>query len=62
MGRDSISLTKKPTCGKCGKKHYSDCLNGMDNCYGYGKSGHRIRYFPNVKGKDKESGASKLFK
>ena len=22
--------TKNPTCEKCGKKHYGDCLKGMD--------------------------------
>ena len=25
------SQTGKPTCGKCGKNHYGDCLKGMDN-------------------------------
>ena len=52
-GRDPSSPTKKPTCGKCGKKHYGDCLKRKDNCFGCGKSGHKIRACPNVRGKDK---------
>ena len=33
-GRGTSSLNKKFTCGKCGKKHYGDFLNGKDNCFG----------------------------
>ena len=36
--------------------HYGDCLKGIDNCCGYGKSGHKFQDFPNVKGQDNESG------
>ena len=55
-GRDTSSPTKKPTCGKCGKKHYDDCLKRTNNCFFCGKSGNKVRDFPNVKGKDKERG------
>ena len=41
-GWDTSSPTKKPACGKCGKKHYGDCLKGTDNCFGCGKSGHKF--------------------
>ena len=41
-GRGTSSPTKKPTCGKCGKKHYGDCLRGKDNCFGCGKSGNKV--------------------
>ena len=30
-GKCNNSPNKKTTCGKCGKKHYRDCLKGMDN-------------------------------
>ena len=55
-GRITSSPTKKPTCGKCGKKHYGDCLKGTDNCFGCGKSGNKVRDFPNVRGQDKVGG------
>ncbi|XP_069150244.1 uncharacterized protein [Solanum lycopersicum] len=55
-GRDTSSPTKNPTCGKCGEKHYADCLKGTDNCFGCGKSGYKIRDHPNVKDQDKYSG------
>ena len=35
-GNGTSSPTEKPTCGKCGKKHYGDFLKGTDNCFGYG--------------------------
>ena len=38
-GNGTSSPTKKPTCGKCGKKHYGDCLKGTNNFFGCGKSG-----------------------
>ena len=46
----------KPTCATCGKKHFGECLIGMANCFGCGKSGHKVRDFPNVKGQYKGSG------
>ncbi len=52
-GKGTSSTTEKPTCGKCGNMHYGDCLKGIDNCCGYGKSGHKFQDFPNVKGQDK---------
>ena len=52
-GKGSKSPTKNPTCGRCSKKHYGDCLKGMDNCFGCGKSGHKVRDFPNVKSQDR---------
>ncbi|XP_069150760.1 uncharacterized protein [Solanum lycopersicum] len=54
-GRGTSSPSKKPTCGKCGKKHYGDCLIGMNNGFRCGKSGHKVRDCPNLRGKDKES-------
>ena len=38
-----------------GKKHYGDCLKGTEKCVCCGKSGHKVRYFPNVRGQDKGS-------
>ena len=47
------SPNDKPTYGKCGKNHYGDCLKGTNNCFGCGKSGYKVRNFPNVRGQDK---------
>ena len=55
-GKGTNSPIDKPTYGKCGKKHYGNCLKGMDNYFSCGKSGHKARYYPNVKGKDKGNG------
>ena len=55
-GRDTSSPTKKQTCGKCGKKNFGNCLKGMDNFFGCGKSGHKVRDFPNMSVQDKGSG------
>ena len=54
--RGSSSLSNKPTCGKCCKKHYGDYLIGMDNYFSCGKSYHKLKDFPNLKGQDKGSG------
>ena len=43
---------------RCRKKHYGDCLKGMDNCFICGKSGHKMRDCPNLKIPDKGSGQS----
>ena len=51
--KGTSSPTKKTTCGMCGKKNYGDCVKGMDNCFGCGKSGHKVRDFPIVRGKYK---------
>ena len=58
--KGTSSPTEKPTCGKCGKKHYGDCIKGKDNCFGSGKSGHKVRDIPNVKSQDKVSGRATL--
>ena len=55
-GKGTNSPIKKPSCGKCGKKHYGDCLEGMDNCFSCGKSGHKMRDYSNMKSQDKGSG------
>ncbi|XP_069145531.1 uncharacterized protein [Solanum lycopersicum] len=55
-GKCTSLPTEKPTCGKCGKKHFGNCLKGLDNCFGYGKSGNNVRDFTNVRVQDKGSG------
>ena len=55
-GKGTSSPIEKKICGKCGKKHYGDCLKGTDNCFGREKSGQRVRDFNNVRGQDKGSG------
>ncbi|XP_069145457.1 uncharacterized protein [Solanum lycopersicum] len=54
-GSGTRSPNKKPTCGKCGKNNYDDSLVWTNNCFGCGKSGHKVRYCPNLKGQDKGS-------
>ncbi|XP_069150237.1 uncharacterized protein [Solanum lycopersicum] len=48
-GRGTSSPTENPNCGKCGNKHYGDFIQGMDNCFGCGKSGHKVRDLPNLR-------------
>ena len=55
-GKGTSSPTEKPTCGKYDKKPCGDCLKGTDNCFGWGKSVHKVREFPNVRIQDKGSG------
>ena len=45
-GRGTRLPIKNQTCGKFGKKHYGDCLVGMDVLFGCGKSVHKVRDFP----------------
>jgi len=54
-GRSGNSPSNKCTCIKCGKKHMGECLVGMDNCIGCGKSGDKVRDFPNIRGQEKGS-------
>ena len=53
--RDTSSPNKKPTCVKCGKGHFDECLVGKGNCFSCGKTGHKFKDFPNLKGQDKGS-------
>ena len=54
-GKGTNSPTEKPSCGKCGKKHYGDCLKGTNNCFNFSKSFHKMRDFPNFEGQDNGS-------
>ena len=36
------SPIKKSTCSMCGKNHWSECLIRTENCFGCGKSSHKI--------------------
>ena len=40
--RGTSSPKKNPTCGRCEKKHYGDCLKGTDSCFGCGKTGKKV--------------------
>ena len=50
------SQTENPNCGKCGKKHRYDYVEGTDNYFSFGKSRHKVRDYHNVRGQDKGSG------
>ena len=41
----TTSPRNKPTYGKCGKKHWGECLVRIENCFVCGKSGHKVREF-----------------
>ena len=43
--RGTSSPSKKPSYGKCGKKHWGECLVRIENCFVCGKSGHKVREF-----------------
>uniref|UniRef100_M1DXR9 Gag-pol polyprotein n=1 Tax=Solanum tuberosum TaxID=4113 RepID=M1DXR9_SOLTU len=53
-GGNSEYLLLKPTCNKCGRKHYGRFLTDKDGCYGFGNAGHKIREFPILKEKGRE--------
>ena len=55
-GRGTSSLIKKQTCRMCGKRNYGDFTKGMINCFGCGKCGQKVPYFPNMKGQYNEYG------
>ena len=50
------SPSDKTTCSKCGKKHSGKCIVETGNCFSCGKEGHKVRYCPNLKGKDYSGG------
>ena len=54
--KGTSSPIEKPTCGKCGKKHYGNYLKRTDSYFCCGKCGNKVRDFPNVRGQDKDSG------
>lgn len=58
-GWGTSSPNKKPTCGECGDKHYGYFLMGEYNCFSYGKNGHKVNNFQNLKGTNKGSGQTK---
>ena len=37
-----------PTYSTCGMNHFGKCLVGTENCFGCGKDGHNVNYFPNI--------------
>ena len=55
-GIGTNSPSNKPTCVKCGNKHFGECFVGSGNFFGCVKSGHKVRDYNNVKRQDKGSG------
>ena len=53
--RNGNSPTKKPTCSKCCKKHWGECLVAMDKCFGCCNSVDKLRDWPNIKIPEKGS-------
>ena len=45
---------ERPMCTSCGKQHLDRCHSGTDGCFGCVNTGHKMRYFPTHKGKEKE--------
>ena len=54
-GKGTNSPNENPTCAKCGKGHLGECLVGTGINFSGGKSGHKMRGFPNLKIQDKGS-------
>ena len=52
-GKGTNSPNEKPTCNKCGKGYLGECLVGTGINFSGGKSGHKMRGFPNLKSQDK---------
>ena len=38
----------KPTSITCGNRQYGEFLKGTGSCFGCGKEGHKVRYYPNI--------------
>lgn len=45
----------KPTCARCGKNHFGKCLTCTDGCFGFCKDGHKLRVFPTIVARGRES-------
>ncbi|TMX03197.1 hypothetical protein EJD97_017732 [Solanum chilense] len=48
LEKGGSSQKVKPTCAKCGKKHYGECLLGTGSCFGCGKEGNKVRDCPMI--------------
>ena len=44
----------RPTCAKCGKRHYCECLFDTGSYFGYGKDGHNVRDCPMIASRGKK--------
>ena len=44
----------KPSCENCGKKHYGQCLLGIESCFYCGKEGHKVRNCPMIASRGRE--------
>ncbi|XP_069148214.1 uncharacterized protein [Solanum lycopersicum] len=55
-GKCTNSPNEKPTCAKCKKVHFGEFLVGTRNYFSCGKSGHKMRFCPNLKSQNKSSG------
>ena len=53
--KGSGSPFPKPTCSKCGRKHYRECLAGKKGCYGCGNEGYKNRDCPILRAKVREA-------
>ncbi|XP_049345090.1 uncharacterized protein LOC125809515 [Solanum verrucosum] len=54
-GNGGGSTFERPRCATCGKQHLGKCLAGTDECFGCGNKGHKMRDFPTLKEKGKET-------
>ncbi|KAH0672692.1 hypothetical protein KY290_024922 [Solanum tuberosum] len=53
-GNGNGSSLPRSTCTKFGRKHEGKCLAATDGCFGYGKSGHKMRDCPMLMTKGRE--------
>ncbi|XP_049406176.1 uncharacterized protein LOC125869781 [Solanum stenotomum] len=54
-GNGGGSTFERPWCATCGKQHLGKCLAGTDGCFECGSKGHKMRDFPTLKAKGKET-------
>ncbi|WMV50090.1 hypothetical protein MTR67_043475 [Solanum verrucosum] len=54
-GNGGGSTFERPSCATCGKQHLGKCLAGVDECFGCGSKGHKMRDCPTLKAKGKET-------
>ncbi|XP_049391777.1 uncharacterized protein LOC125856309 [Solanum stenotomum] len=53
-GTGSGSLLPRPNCTKCERNRDGNCLVSMDDCFGFGKSGHKMRDWPMLMAKGRK--------
>ena len=51
---ENIGSSSMPNCIRCDTKHDDKYLTSTDDCFNYGKSGHKIRDYPLLPTKERD--------